>query len=195
VSDGSYNKFFARLDESKDISFDRRVCHDLLKGWGLQPTIRQFFRGEASTMTNSGEPTPEWLSQYVGCPVLFRAVRDYHLERVFDPDKDRGVPDPNWLMSHRIDGPKTKRFWNRVWLDTQDQFGEQRYLAACFRVSWFPSVISFHNYLPALSNKPSQRYPVRGGCMVWQTRDGVVVLQHLRDLLSTLSANWRCEPV
>ena len=185
-----YGEIFDRLDSSKQITFARRVCHELIKGWGLQSAMGQFFRGEAAT-SNTGEMTPEWLSDYAGCPIMFRSVKDYQLEQVFDAGREIGVPDPLWLLDHRIDGPKTHKVWAKLWQDTREQFGQHHHVATCFRVKWGAHTLALHNYTQTLLHVPSSEYPVRGGSLVWVTDQGTVILQYLRDLLSVLRKNWQ----
>lgn len=187
-----YSEFFDQLDTGKQLGFARRICNELIKGWGLQPAMGQFFRGTFSS-TRTGDMTPEWLSDQVDCPILFRAVKDYQLECMFDPSKGVGVPAPLWLLDHRIDGPKTSKVWSRLWQDARELFVGHQFLATCFRVKWGAHTLALHNYDKVLMHSHSTEYPVRGGCLVWYTKQGPVILQYLRDLLSVLRADWQYE--
>jgi hypothetical protein len=184
-----YDKFFDELDSQKQGTFEHRVCRAIIKGLGLASTTAVYFRGQA------GDPecfTPEWFSDYTSCPITFRAVRDFRVEQAFNPKKMAGFPDPNWMLAHRIDGPKTRKLWAQLWEETRERFGAtSRHLAVCFRPAWAEHIVALHNYTEVISHFPSKDHPVRGGMLVWQTGQGNVILQYLRDLMSVLRSHWQ----
>lgn len=187
-----YGEFFNQLDSTKQINFSKKVCKLIIKGLGIRPELIQFFEGQAAASC-LGHLTPEWFSEYTGCPIVFCSSKDYSLEHVFSPAFKTGVPDPLWLLNHRIDGPVTRYVWEKLWEDSIERFGSHKYVATCFRTKWSSGILALHNYTAVLTHSPSSQYPVRGGSLVWTTKAGTVILQYLRDLVNVLRNNWQYE--
>lgn len=175
ATDAEYDAFFTEVDNKKQMRFEERVCSEILRGLGKPASLIAHYRSEARSSASAVDGfTPEWLSDYEGWPIVFRAVRDYHVE------KAAGFPDLVWLLDHRLGGPKTKSIWEKLWLETLDRYNTSIYAAVCFKPDWASHTVAIHNYSKGLTQINP---PVKGGAYVWMTDHGLMVMQYLRDLL------------
>jgi hypothetical protein len=175
-----HQAFFDEIDNQKQERFDERVTHYICKQLGLSGVEISYLRSNASKEKSALDGfTPEWLSEALVLPITFFAVKDYLLEK-----KDL-FPEPLWLLEHRIDGKKCRKFYNKLWADIvpDDGFG---YAGCVFRTKWSNGLICLHNYKPVLDHVPSQSYPVNGGFMTWRSEKGFIMLQYLKDIVSVL---------
>lgn len=175
--------FLDKLEQDKHERFDARVAEQVLKGLHIFGASIALLRGIAQDQgTEVDGFTPEWVSDYLSCPVTFRAVKDFRL------DTEDGFPDPLWLMSHYTYGPRFSAIWRAVWNETFDRFGgSSQYIAAVFRPKYAKGLLVLHNY------EPVTRYTGSGSgrfMMLRATQRGPEILQYLKPMLDALRSEW-----
>lgn len=170
--------FFAKLGEQKQERFEATVCRAILRGFGISNVSAALLEKTAERGAgDTGGFTPEWLSDHLGCPIVFRAVRDTQAAD--------SVVSLQWLFEHRLEH-RASKFWTHLWEESLDRYGE-RCICVCFKASWSSKQLCLHNYHHVLHAQAG----TAGGVLSWYTTHGLICLQSLSDLLTVLSSRWR----
>ena len=175
--------FFENLNSAKQEKFEVRVCNALLKYLGASAlqiaALRREAEEGASKVTGF---TPEWLSERISSPVIFRAVKDQNAVAE--------ITNFNWFLTHRIDGYKSTKFWRTVWEETIDRHGANTKVCVCFTAPWATVQLCLHNYTNALQHTPSAEYPVEGTMLTWNTKHTQLIMQPFKDFVNILRFSW-----
>lgn len=173
--------YFEFVNNEKQTRYSVRIATELLRKFGCS-TVNISYLKMLSEKDNPVGFTPEWISDYTSCPIVFRSHKDYHVER----DPKLFFPEPNYLLAHK--GRRSAgwdKVWDELWTD-MCEFNTNRYLAVCFRPKWAEHTLVLHNYVPTLDARN-----LSGWTMVYRDDDGTHILQYLGDLTKVLLDNWR----
>jgi len=179
--DDDQAEYFEERDNDKQMRYDTRITREIARGLSLSTlSIKALESRVRDGATQATGFTPEWLSDELHCPILFRALRDYHLETGKD-----AFPAPTYLLSRQgRRGQQWAKIWDKLWLDTQKSFPDT-YLAVCFRPKWAEHTVVLHNYDPIL------RHRDMGGWLMWyKWEEGSTIVQYLKDLILALKKDW-----
>lgn len=180
--------FFEGENSVKQDRYDSRIAKEICKRLGYSAFETRFLEQAASSGDAYGF-TPEWVSDYLHCPIFFSAVRDFWLEKA----NSTFFPDPTRLLkrkgrknvSRKSTRAKTwSQVWEELWGSMKCHSNEKR-LAVCFRPKWAEQTLVLHNY-----NMVLQCTGLNGWLMYYKWNDGATILQYLPDLITALRDNW-----
>lgn len=178
-----YDEFFDQLDSDKQERIEVAAVRIMLRGMKRLDKLPELKSRAQAERNDDAGLTPEFVCQAAGWPIMLRAVRDWKLE------KAHALPDPLWLLDHRIDSARTRGFYANLWKETEQAFrSTHAYYGVIFKTDWSEHLLVLHNYKHVLNHVSSKTFPVRGGLLLWATDQGVLVLQYLRDLVSAVQA-------
>lgn len=170
--------YFEQLDSDKQDRYDNRIANEILKLMNVKSaSIALLRRSSDLDGSSDGSLTPEWVSSTLNSPVVFRAVKNYEIE------KKSVFPTPTQLVNKFLHGNKYKKAWNELWLETLDRHGNSSlYCASCFRPTWAKHTMAVHNYDKVL-NTPK----LPSASLSWlDSNENIVIISTLKSLISAL---------
>ena len=181
-------EYFERSEAEKQQRYEARVAGEILRYMGVSTVHCGVMKAAAAIeATPMSAFTPEYISESTHCPIIFRAIKDYHL------GQQGGFPTPTMLLQKWVKGGKWRTVWSQVWQETLDRVGNsKKYAAACFRPSWSNSTVALHNYECILRTSG-----LEGGTLLHCASDGtLVIFSTLRDLVAGLMrTGWQPQGV
>ncbi len=176
--------YFEELDGEKQGRFDQRISREILKLMGVKPVAISILSKMSEQEAHPALPfSPEWVSDMVGSPIIFRAVKDYEV------NKEGGFPTPTQLLHKWLTGGRYRRSWYMLWGETLDRHKSTgKNLAACFRPCWAKETMVIHDYEPMLRTSN-----LGSGSLFWRSSEGnYIILSTLKTLVCTLLAvGWQ----
>lgn len=184
--DPELEAYFEKSNASKQLRYDARIAHEILKFMGLGAMGGVLKSLAARECSDDDAFNPEWLVEHIRCPIYFRAIRDFHLEQ------RNSLPDPVALIHKWTMMGKWRKAWDEVWQETLDRaIAHRPYVAACFRPSWAEDTIALHNY-EHLIRTPG----LNGGSLIRCVGGSFIIFSTLKDLVrALLESGWRPQGV
>jgi len=181
--DPSVELHYEESDNKKQKTYERRIAHEIAKSFGIQAVQRSILERQANAHTADVDGfSPEWLSDHVNCPIMFHAIRDYHLEQ----GASSYFPQPNSLLNRKgRRGEAWSASWDKLWADHRAAYPDC-FLAVCFRPKWAEHTVVIHNYVSIL-----QSTKVRGWMLYHRWETGETFVHYLKDLLVHLGEHWK----
>jgi len=174
------SEFWEEIDNEKQIRYDERIARELLKLFGIPISTTQRLKNQSLEGVNPKAQgfTPEWVSWYLTCPIIFHAFKDYRLA-------DAEFLSPEQILWSSTLGPKWDRIWTRLWRSVRSEFPSSTYVAVCFRPGWGRGTMVVHNYSPM-----TECVNLHGMYFAHRDVHGTFYIQYLRDLVRALLEHW-----